>query len=610
MNCCGTPTTIAIPADATPAERVALVQVLVSQCEFIEQGCGGGGPNDPGDPTPPTTQFYYSRARTASASCSSAYGGGTYVTTVSAGRFIAATQAAADALALAFITSQVTANRFCLNAPCLCPCADVATTLNINTVGGTGPFSFSIVSGTLPTGLTMTVVGGVLRVTGTPTVSGNSTITVEVYDSVGGTLTKNLTFYVIEITTSSPLPDYDTGVAYSQQLSVTGGIGPYAFSILDGDLPDGLTLSDTGLISGTPTGSGDADFTVVVVDTGLTGHEGCEKEFELDQSAALVTLGPGYAPAFSITSDIVHAGFAEPAPLTTGPISTRRVPEMTATQVLNLKLNGGSAWCPTNNKFYHGCAPASGDVMAIIIDPLTSATTPIGGFSTGGGVNCGRAFYHPTLLDIWLRFGNAGNGFARVAVGPNTISYIACSTPTDYTYCPTDDCIYFTDGGSIYKISNLGVVTTVFTEADFEALLGGPVSNWLIGAIEYVGGALDRIMWSLRYQNGATFYQQLWKTTPTTGATTFATIAGSSASPLEPWATIMWYSSDFDRLIVLQGVVTLAYDPADFTTHTAILTGHRLYNKGCYCDSVNKVALTTLQGGTFDLRFFDAASLG
>lgn len=292
MNCCGSPVTATIPAGASADERAAIVQQLVAQCSFIESGCAnppsGTPPFPPGQPIPPGTQLYFSHRTTANIECSATYGGGTYSFIVEAGRFIGLTQAIVDAQVREFARTRALAQRFCLSAPCLCPCADEAATLNINTVRGTGPFSYEITSGSLPTGLTLTVIGGVLRVAGTPTTEGNSTITIRVYDSLGGWLTKNLTFYVIGITTSSPLPDYTAGEEYSQQLAVTGGIGPFAWSVLSGTLPVGLTLSDEGLISGTPTGSGEATFEVIAVDTGLTGHQGCSKEFTLDQNAAPV----------------------------------------------------------------------------------------------------------------------------------------------------------------------------------------------------------------------------------------------------------------------------------------------------------------------------------
>lgn len=55
--------------------------------------------------------------------------------------------------------------------------------------------------------------------------------------------------------TPTTLPDATTRVPYSQQLTGGGGSGSYAFTITEGVLPDGLTLSAMGLLSGTPTGA-------------------------------------------------------------------------------------------------------------------------------------------------------------------------------------------------------------------------------------------------------------------------------------------------------------------------------------------------------------------
>ena len=57
----------------------------------------------------------------------------------------------------------------------------------------------------------------------------------------------------LTITTTS-LPDGTVNVPYSQLLFLTGGTGPYTWSVVSGRLPPGLTLNPlTGVISGTPT---------------------------------------------------------------------------------------------------------------------------------------------------------------------------------------------------------------------------------------------------------------------------------------------------------------------------------------------------------------------
>jgi hypothetical protein len=51
-------------------------------------------------------------------------------------------------------------------------------------------------------------------------------------------------------------------------LNASGGSPPYSFAVTDGALPPGLTLSDSGEISGTPTISGGYSFTIAVTDAG------------------------------------------------------------------------------------------------------------------------------------------------------------------------------------------------------------------------------------------------------------------------------------------------------------------------------------------------------
>lgn len=65
----------------------------------------------------------------------------------------------------------------------------------------------------------------------------------------------------LTITTATPLPGGNFGVAYSQTLAATGGTPPYAWSVADPPingnlLPSGLSLSGSGVLSGTPTRAG------------------------------------------------------------------------------------------------------------------------------------------------------------------------------------------------------------------------------------------------------------------------------------------------------------------------------------------------------------------
>ena len=140
-------------------------------------------------------------------------------------------------------------------------------------VGAIGTATFSIATGTLPSGLTL-ATNGVLS--GTPTVTGSFPITVMVTDSQGCTgvgPTYPLTITCPTITVTNPAVDTGVaGAAFSQTFTQSGGVGTTTFSLAGGTLPTGLTLSSAGVLSGTPTQTGSFPITVKATDSnGCTG---------------------------------------------------------------------------------------------------------------------------------------------------------------------------------------------------------------------------------------------------------------------------------------------------------------------------------------------------
>jgi predicted outer membrane repeat protein len=72
----------------------------------------------------------------------------------------------------------------------------------------------------------------------------------------------------------NPLPAAAIGVTYSQALTANGGQPNYSFSVTAGGLPDGLSLSTGGLLSGAPTANGVFTFTITATDAhGCTGSQ-------------------------------------------------------------------------------------------------------------------------------------------------------------------------------------------------------------------------------------------------------------------------------------------------------------------------------------------------
>ncbi|MGA2370374.1 MAG: putative Ig domain-containing protein [Candidatus Korobacteraceae bacterium] len=138
--------------------------------------------------------------------------------------------------------------------------------------GGVTPYTWSLVSGTLPSGLILN--SGTGAITGTPTGAGISTFTVQVADSENPvqTATRQLSITInpavpLSISTTS-LPNGTVGTQYSAPITAIGGVYPYTWAVISGTLPSGLSLnSSTGTISGTPQNAGQSNFTVQVTDS-------------------------------------------------------------------------------------------------------------------------------------------------------------------------------------------------------------------------------------------------------------------------------------------------------------------------------------------------------
>ncbi len=139
--------------------------------------------------------------------------------------------------------------------------------------GGTGSFTWAVVSGSLPPGLSLGTTSGILE--GTPTVAGNYSFRVKANDSTmanSDELTVSMTIAAavssvptIPTTPTTPtaltvlttsLPGATVGVDYTATLSASGGTSPYTWNFASGNLPSGLTLSANGTISGRPTTAG------------------------------------------------------------------------------------------------------------------------------------------------------------------------------------------------------------------------------------------------------------------------------------------------------------------------------------------------------------------
>lgn len=169
-----------------------------------------------------------------------------------------------------------------------------AYSTNLTATGGWPAYTWTITSGSLPTGLSMSSAGAI---TGTPTATGTSNFTVQVSDLQDPADTDSkalaLTIDAVSITVtphSLPTPYY--GAYYAAQLYAAGGVGTHTWTVSAGSLCGGLTLSSSGFLSGSPTTAGQScTFTAQAADTDSPTPNTGTREYSLTVGTASVDGG-------------------------------------------------------------------------------------------------------------------------------------------------------------------------------------------------------------------------------------------------------------------------------------------------------------------------------
>jgi uncharacterized repeat protein (TIGR03803 family)/YVTN family beta-propeller protein len=301
--------------------------------------------------------------------------------------------------------------------------------------GGVAPYTFSIISGALPPGLTLNTSTG--AITGTPTTAGTYSLTAKVVDSQGNTATSSCSIVVSSptLTLTCPTGTGQVGVAYSSALVASGGVAPYTFSITSGSLPPGLTLnSSTGTITGTPTTAGTYGFTAKVVDSqGNTATSSCSivvSSLTLSCPTGTGQVGVAYSSALTATGGVAPYTFsiisgALPPGLTlntstgaiTGTPTTTGTYSFTA-QVVDSKGNTATASCsivvtsagtsPTTTILT--LMPSSIPVGSVGPIVMTATVTPV----SGGGTPTGTATFFNGSTQV---------GTATLSGGVGTFNY-------------------------------------------------------------------------------------------------------------------------------------------------------------------------------------------
>ena len=364
---------------------------------------------------------------------------------------------------LQLVINPVTPSPAHLNAP---------YSLSVTGQGSSAIDTWSIVSGQLPPGLglgTSQSNANIAIISGTPMQTGTFTFTIQATDfTLPQTATLALSIVVdSKLTiTKSTLKNGQQNQPYSDAFVAVNGMSPLTWSV-SGALPAGLTLNtNTGQVSGTPTGWGGFPFTVTVTDSSPTPlSDSAQSVLNISQPLQIIAnlnpayIGEAYTTPLTATGGVFpytwaitsgslppgltlqSSGFIIGTPTRLGSynfqlqVSDSSVPPVSVAQAITLNVNPiplsvlGSPLSPAPvNVLYHSQIPISGGTPpftfgissgslppGLALDPVTGfidgTPTQVGAFNfTAIGTDSGQPQQTATANDfIIIRSGLGRN---------------------------------------------------------------------------------------------------------------------------------------------------------------------------------------------------------
>jgi putative Ig domain-containing protein len=166
-------------------------------------------------------------------------------------------------------------------------------TFSLSPGSGSAGASWSVSSGALPPGLSLSSNDRTATVYGTPTQAGAFSFYLKVRDAPGPWVCcteEEFTIAIdrgLDIAAGPDLPSGSVGAAYGYQLGTAGGTAS-SWTITSGSLPAGMALSSGGAITGTPTQAALSKVTVRAVD----GSRSASKQLTLRVTEPIVVTAP------------------------------------------------------------------------------------------------------------------------------------------------------------------------------------------------------------------------------------------------------------------------------------------------------------------------------
>ncbi|WP_338679377.1 putative Ig domain-containing protein [Janthinobacterium sp. TB1-E2] len=229
------------------------------------------------------------------------------------------------------------------------------------------------------------------------------------------------------------VPAATVGTAYSQTLTAANGLAPYTYAISAGALPTGVTLSNAGLLAGTPTAGGTFNFTVLATDSSTgSGPYAGTRAYSLTVAVPAISVAPAALPAMTagvaFSQGVTATGGTSPHgyAVTAGSLPTG----------LTLAANGTLSGTPTVAGAYSfsimvtdsssGSGPYTGvraysGTVAVAVPVAGAVTTTV---AYGSSAN-------PITLNL------GGGAAASVAVASPPAHGTATASGTSISYTPT-----------------------------------------------------------------------------------------------------------------------------------------------------------------------------
>jgi hypothetical protein len=258
---------------------------------------------------------------------------------------------------------------------------NTAYSQTLSATPASGSYSFSLTSGILPAGLSLSPSGSL---SGTPTQTGAFTfrVTATAFGSCTGFFDYALTVACASINlTPGSLPGGTVGTAYSQTVNATPS-GIYSYAVTSGALPNGLSLnSTTGAITGTPTTAGTFSFTVTATAGSCTGL----RSYSVAIGCPAITL----AALGSATAGSSYAGSAaaSPAGTYTYSLSTGSLPSGLSLNASSGTITGTATVSGTYNFMIQaqagsGCIGAQSYALVVACPTITLSALPVPSLNT------------------------------------------------------------------------------------------------------------------------------------------------------------------------------------------------------------------------------------